>query len=91
MEHRHFTINPKKQYAIDRYEVEKQYIFSANGDDHTHFVLDYSNMGKVEDVMRSMYSGDYPIDNLREYFNTHSMAEFLALLKQWSIKYEKLD
>lgn len=91
MEHRHFTLNLKKQYAIDRYEIEKQYIFSSNGDDAAHLVFDYHNMEKIEDIMKNMYGADYPIDNLKSYFNEHSMAEFEKLAKQWSIKFIKLD
>lgn len=91
MEHRHFTLNLKKQYSIDRYEVEEQYIFSSNGDDPAHYVLDYTNMEKVEDVMRSMFGHDYPVDNFKDYFNNHSMEDFAKLVKQWSIKMTKLD
>ena len=53
MEHRHFTLNLKKQYAMDRYEIEKQYIFSSNGEDATHMQFDYTNMEKLEDVMKA--------------------------------------
>ena len=51
MEHRHFPLNLKKQYAMDRSEIEKQYIFSSNGEDATHMQFDYTNMEKLEDVM----------------------------------------
>lgn len=91
MEHRHFTLNVKKQYMMDRYEIEKQYIFSSSGEDAMHILFDYTNMGKLEDVLKSLYSRDYPIDNFTEYFKTHSMDDFKKLCKQWSIKYTLLD
>ena len=91
MEHRHFTLNVKKQYAMDRYEIEKQYIFSSNGEDATHMQFDYANMEKLEDVMKSIVGRDYAIDNFTDYFKDHSMADFKKLLRQWSIKYTLLD
>ena len=91
MEHRHFTLNQQKQYMMDRYEVEKQYIFSSNGEDATHMVFDYPNMEKLEDVMKAQIGRDYAIDNFTEYFKTRSMADFKKLCKQWSIKYTLLD
>ena len=91
MEHRHFTLNLKKQYAMDRYEIEKQYIFSSNGEDATHMQLDYTNMEKLEDVMKAQLGGDYAIDNFTEYFKAHSMADLKKLCRQWSIKYTLLD
>ena len=91
MEHRHFTLNLKKQYAMDRYEIEKQYIFSSNGEDATHFLFDWANMEKLEDVMKAQYSLDYPIDNFTVYFKDHSMEDLKKLCKQWSIKYQLLD
>lgn len=91
MEHRHFTLSLKKQYALDRYEIEKQFIFSSNGEDATHFLFDWSNMEKLEDVMKAQYSNDYPIDNFTMYFNEHSMEDLKKLCKRWSIKYSELD
>ena len=91
MEHRHFTLNVQKQYAMDRYEIEKQYIFSSNGEDATHMQFDYVNMEKLEDVMKQLIGKDYAIDNFQDYFKTHSMADFKKLLRQWSIKYTPLD
>lgn len=91
MEHRHFTLNLKKQYAMDRYEIEKQYIFSSNGEDATHFLFDYPNMEKLEDVMKAKYSGDYPIDNFTMFFRENSMEDLKKLAKQWSIKFTELD
>ena len=91
MEHRHFTLNVKKQYAMDRYELEKQYIFSSNGEDATHMQFDWANMEKLEDVMKQLIGRDYAIDNFTAYFQTHSMADFKKLCKQWSIKYTLLD
>ena len=91
MEHRHFTLNVKKQYAMDRYEIEKQYIFSSNGEDATHLQFDWSNMEKLEDVMKQIIGKDYAIDNFTTYFNDHSMADFKKLCRQWSIKYTALD
>ena len=91
MEHRHFTLNVQKQYAMDRYEIEKQYIFSSNGGDATHLQFDYLNMEKLEDVMKQLIGKDYAIDNFTDYFKTHSMDDFKKLLKQWSIKYTLLD
>ena len=91
MEHRHFTLNQQKQYMMDRYEVEKQYIFSSNGEDATHMVFDYPNMEKLEDVMKAQIGRDYAIDNFTEYFKTRSMADLKKLCKQWSIKYTLLD
>lgn len=91
MEHRHFTLNLKKQYAMDRYEIEKQYIFSSNGEDATHLVFDYPNMEKLEDVMKSKFGRDYPIDNFKEFFINASMEDLKKLCKQWSIKFTLLD
>lgn len=91
MEHRHFTLNVKKQYAMDRYELEKQYIFSSNGEDAAHIQFDWANMEKLEDVMKQLIGRDYAIDNFTVYFETHSMADFQKLCKQWSIKYTLLD
>ena len=91
MEHRHFTLNVKKQYSMDRYEIEKQYIFSSNGEDATHMQFDYSNMEKLEDVMKAQVGNEYAIDNFTLYFREHSMEDFKKLCKQWSIKYTLLD
>lgn len=91
MEHRHFTLNVKKQYSMDRYEIEKLYIFSSNGEDAAHLQFDYANMEKLEDIMKQLIGEDYAIDNFTEYFKTRSMADFKKLLKQWSIKYTVLD
>ena len=91
MEHRHFTLNLKKQYAMDRYEIEKLYVFSSNGEDATHMQFDYPNMEKLEDVMKAQIGGNYAIDNFTVYFKTHSMEELKKLCKQWSIKYTLLD
>ena len=91
MEHRHFTLNLQKQYAMDRYEIEKQYIFSSNGEDATHMQFDYANMEKLEDVMKAQVGRDYAINNFTVYFKDHSMADFKKLCRQWSIKYTLLD
>jgi len=82
MEHRHFTLNLQKQYAMDRYEIEKQYIFSSNGEDATHMQFDYTNMEKLEDVMKAQIGRDYAIDNFTIYFKEHSMTDFKKLCKQ---------
>ena len=91
MEHRHFTLNTNKQYAMDRYENEKLYVFSSTGEDAIKMQFDYANMEKLEDVLKAQMGRDYSIDNITAYFREHSMAEFRKLCRQWSIKYTVLE
>ncbi len=90
MEHRHFTLNVKKQYTFDRYELEKKYIISSNGDDAVHYELDQDNMERLVEIMKEQYEMEYPLDNFVEYFKTNSMADFAEFAEDWSIKLKEL-